>query len=106
MEATEADRPLGYAEILLRGMDGANAVTTKTYTYADLSKIVGRLPVGLMFEVHLCCNGVRVGSGLYLRHNSHVEPQEESGACVNLFQGIELPANPDSIFPSDTECSL
>jgi hypothetical protein len=94
MEATAADLPLGYAEFRLWGMDGAEALTTKAYTYADLTKIVERLPVGLVFEVHLYCNGVRVGSSIYRRHNPHVEMEQESGACVNLFQSMPLPVHP------------
>jgi hypothetical protein len=94
MEATATDLPLGHAEFRLRGKDGADALTIKAYTYADLAKIVGRLPVGLVFEVHLYCNGVHVGSGTYHRYNPHVEREQESGACVNLFQGLLLAASP------------
>ena len=93
MEATAANLPLGYAEFRLRSRDGADALTTKAYTYADLAKIVGFMPVGLAFEVHLYCNGVHVGNGLYRRHNPHVESVQENGACVHLLQG-EFPAPP------------
>jgi hypothetical protein len=108
METTATDLPLGYAEFRLRGTDGADALTTKAYTYADLTKIVGRLPVGLVFEVHLYCNGVRVGSGIYHRHNPHVEMEQESGACVNLFQSMLLPVNPskDTLALSHCEAVL
>jgi len=100
MEATTADIPLGYAEFRLHGMDGADALTTRAYTYADLAKIVGRLPVSLVFEVHLYCNGLRVGSGIYRRHNPHIEIEQESGACVNLFQSTLLPTSPSKDTPS------
>src|SRR5690242_1798904 len=101
MEDTPRDLPLGYAEFRLRGVDGADALSAKAFTYADLAKIVGYMPIGLEFEVHLYCNGVQVGNGLYRRHNPHVEPVEEQGACVRLFQG-EFPVPPaiDTPLPS------
>src|SRR5438045_3137549 len=93
MEDTPLDIPLGYAEFRLRGVDGADALSSKAYTYADLAKIVGYMPIGLEFEVHLYCNGIQVGNALYCRHNPHVEIVQEHGACVNLFQG-EFPLPP------------
>jgi hypothetical protein len=93
MESIPLDLPLGYAEFRLRGVDGADALRAKAYTYADLAKIVGFMPIGLEFEVHLYCNGVQVGDGLYRRHNPHVEPVQEQGACVQLLQGA-FPAPP------------
>ena len=93
MEDTPVDLPLGYAELRLRGKEGADELTTKAYTYADLAKIVGFMPIGLTFEVHLYCTGVHVGNGLYHRHNPHVESVQEHGASVHLFQG-EFPAPP------------
>jgi hypothetical protein len=65
METPLVDQPLGYAEFHLRGMDGGDALITKANTYADLHTIIGRLPVGLIFEIHLYCNRVRVGSGTF-----------------------------------------
>jgi hypothetical protein len=100
MEATATDLPLGYAEFRLRGRDGADALITKAYTYADLAKIVGRLPVGLVFEVHVYCNGMPCGSGIYHRHNPHLEIEQECGACVNLLQGLPLPVSPAQDIPS------
>jgi hypothetical protein len=100
MEATTTDLPLGYAEFRLRGRDGADALITKAYTYTDLAKIVGRLPVGLVFEVHVYGNGILVGSGIYHRHNPHVEIKQEWGACVNLFQGMLVPSSPAQDIPS------
>lgn len=93
METPTVDPPLGYAEFHLRGMDGGDAIITKAYTYTDLHTIIGRLPVDLIFEVHLYFNRVRVGSGTYRRHNPHIEIEQESGACVNLLQG-EFPEVP------------
>lgn len=93
MEDTPVDLPLGYAEFRFQGKDGADALSAKAYTYADLAKIVGFMPAGLEFEVHLYCNGVQVGNALYRRHNPHVEPVQEHGACVRLLQGA-FPAPP------------
>lgn len=87
METPTGNQPLGYAEFHLRGMDGADALTTKAYTYADLNTIIARLPVGLSFEVHLYCNRVRVGSGSYRKRNPYLEIEQESGACMNLLPG-------------------
>lgn len=93
MEDTPVDLPLGYAEFRFPGKDGVVALTAKAYTYTDLAKIVGFMPAGLSFEVHLYCNGVQVGNALYRRHNPHVESVQEYGACVGLLQG-EFPAPP------------
>jgi hypothetical protein len=87
MGTSIVNQPLGYAKFHLRSKDGEDALTTKAYTYADLHKIVGRLPVGLVFEVQLYCNDMCVGSGTYRRHNPHIEIEQESGACMNLWQG-------------------
>jgi hypothetical protein len=93
MEDTPIDLPLGYAEFRIRGVEGADALSAKAYTYADLAKIVGFMPIGLEFEVYLYCNRIQVGNALYRRHNPHVEPVQEHGACVQLFQG-EFPVPP------------
>ena len=93
MEDTPRDLPLGYAEFRLRGADGVDALHAKASTYADLAKIVGFMPIGLEFEVSLYRNGIQVGNALYRRHNPHVEPVQEHGACVQLFQG-EFPVPP------------
>jgi hypothetical protein len=97
METTTGDFPLGYAEFHLRGRDGADAIKIKAYTYADLHKIVKRLPVNLVFKVHLYCNSVRVGDATYRKQHTHVEIEQETGACLNLFNGTvrqaSLPAH-------------
>ena len=98
MNDAPEDLPIGYAEFRIQGKDGVDALTTKAYTYADLSRIVGYMPVGLMFEVNLYCNAISVGNALYRRHNPHVECLQESGACVNLFRG-EFPEFPASDTP-------
>jgi hypothetical protein len=92
METPTADRPLAYAEFHMRGMDGTNAVTTKASTYADINKVVGLLPVNLVFEVHLYCNGIRVGSATYRKQHTYVEIEQESGACVDLLKDSLPPA--------------
>src|SRR5689334_10707074 len=62
MQDTPVDLPLGYAEFRFAGKDGMDAFTAKASTYADLAKIVGYIPAGLSFEVHLYCNRVQVGN--------------------------------------------
>ena len=99
MEDTPVDLPLGYAEFRLRGENGADALSAKAYTYADLAKIVGFMPIGLEFEVLLYCNGVQVGNAFYRRQNPHVESVQEHGACVHLFRG-EFPVPPARDTPS------
>ena len=93
MKTPRGDFPLGYAEFHLRGSDGADALSIKAYTSTDLYKIVGRLPVNLVFEVHLYCNGVRVGDAIYRRQHTHVEIEQETGACLNLLNGAVRPAS-------------
>ncbi len=100
METTTGDFPLGYAEFRLRGRDGADAIKIKAYTYADLNKIVKRLPVNLVFKVHLYCNNVRVGDATYRKQHAHVEIEQEAGACLNLFTGAGWPASlPEHCLP-------
>jgi hypothetical protein len=101
MQDTPVDHPLGYAEFRFPGKDGVDALTAQASTSADLAKIVGFMPAGLSFEVHLYCNGVQVGNALYRRHNPHVEAVQEHGACVRLLQGA-FPAPPavESTLPS------
>lgn len=53
MQDTPVDLPLGYAEFRFPGKDGVDALTAKAYTYPDLAKLVGYMPAGLSFEVHL-----------------------------------------------------
>jgi hypothetical protein len=86
MEITGAELPLGYAQVYLRDRDGANALTRKVATSAALHKLVGQLPVNLVFEVQLYCNGFCVGEAIYRKQNPHVEIEQERGACVNLLQ--------------------
>lgn len=93
MQDTPVALPLGYAEFRFPGKDGVDALAATAYTYADLAKLVGLMPAGLSFVVHLYCNGVQVGNALYRRHNPHVEAVQEDGACVGLLQG-EFPAPP------------
>lgn len=93
MKTATRDFPLGYAEFRLRGRDGADAITIKAYTFTDLHKIIERLPVNMVFEVHLYCNGVRVGDAIYRRQRTHVKIEQETGACLNLFNGAARPAS-------------
>ncbi len=93
MKIARGDFPLGYAEFHLRGMDGRNEIKIKAYTSTDIHKIVGRLPVNMMFEVHLYNNGVRVGDAIYRRQHTHVEIEQETGACLNLLNGAVRPAS-------------
>ena len=109
METATGDSPLGYAEFHLRGSDGATAIKLKAYSYADLNKIVGRLPVNLVFEVHLYSNGVRVGDSIYRRQHTYVEIEQETGACLNLFNATgraslptDAPLNKYSLFDVST----
>lgn len=85
---------LGYAEFHLRGIDGKVELTIKAYTYIDLQKIVERLPAHLAFEVHLYCNGVRVGEATYHKRHSYVEIEQETGACLSLLNGARPAGTP------------
>lgn len=93
METTTGDFPLGNAEVYLLGSDGANAIKIKAYTYADLHKIIKRLPVNLVFKVHLYCNNVQVGDATYRKQHTYVKIELETGACLNLFNGTVRPAS-------------
>jgi hypothetical protein len=91
MKTARGDFPLGYAEFHLRGMGGGDEIKIKAYTSTDIHKIVGRLPVNMMFEVHLYCNGIQVGDAIYRRQHTHVEIEQETGACLNLLNGAVRP---------------
>jgi hypothetical protein len=93
MKTARGNFPLGFAEFHLQGIDGKDELTIKAYTYTDLHKIVGRLPANLVFEVHLYCNGVRVGDATYHKQHTYVDIEQETGACLNLLNGAIPPAS-------------
>ena len=102
MEITGADQPLAYVEFRMQNQSGRDAVITRAYTYADLARITGYLPTGMMFLVSMYCNEVRVGSGVYKKDLSRVQLLRESGACKNLFkyESLVAPALEDPPLPA------
>ena len=64
----------------------------REYDLSSPAPLKGKKLGDVMFEVHLYCNGVRVGDAIYRRQHTHAEIEQETGACLNLLNGAIRPA--------------